>query len=202
MTEEGGNENFKKAGPHRVWTDEEKRWLHWWWGGMSLAKIAKKLGRTPSSVRYQARRLGLGPAKRGTYSLVQVARMTGYDKGRIITVARRAGIHLPRQPRTRNPNSRSKNATAYKGRHYAIPHETMERLMDELKKYKDGARVWRTHAREWGGSFRDGSPKPNQCLGCNSNERAHRGKGYCTACYPRAEGEVAWDAPRRRPRRK
>lgn len=194
-------ENSKKAGPHRAWTDREKLWLQWLWGSGSLTEIAKKLGRTPAAVRYQAKRLRLGPMKRGTYSLVQVARMTGYDRDRIVTAARRAGIHLPRQPRTRNPNARSK-PTYYKRRHYAIPYETVERLIEELRKYPDGSRLWRHHERDWGGRFRDGSPKPEQCLGCKDTERPHYKRGYCRACFERYEGRVAWDAPRRRRRRK
>lgn len=180
--------------PGRPWTAAERDLLEWEWTRQDVAALAKKLGRTPAAVREQARTMGLGSVKRGTLSLAEVERLTGYDRGRIMTVARRAGIHLPRCPRTRNTR-----AKGYKGRHYAIPWDTMDRLVEELGKLPDGGRLWRTHAHEWGGRFRDGSPKPDACVDCGHADKPHKAKGRCGPCHERATGRIPQGAPRKIP---
>lgn len=176
------------------WTVEEERRLEWEWGTCSLREMARRLGRPEGGVREKARKMGLGSLARGTYSLARVAEMTGYDRGRIATAARRAGVNLSRSPRSRNTRA------GQKGRHYAIDDDALDRIVAELAKHPDGGRLWRTHARDWGGKFRDGSPKPAACVGCGTAEGPHHARGRCRACYERLLGRVDLDAPRRIPR--
>ena len=164
----------------RLWTEGDCKFLQWEWTRFDVATLAKKLGRTPAAVREKARTLGLGSVKRGTLSLSEVEAQTGYDRGRIVTAARRAGIQLPRAPRTRN------SSTKIKGRHFAIPEEAVERIVAELAKHPDGARLWRTHAHEWGGRFRNGSKKPKACLDCATSDRAHHSRGRCRRCHDKS----------------
>lgn len=180
--------------PGRPWTQAERDLLEWEWTRHDVAELARKLDRTPAAVREQARRLKLGSVKRGKLSMAEVERLTGYDRGRIMTAARRAGIHLPRCPRTRNTRTKG-----YKRRHYAIPWETMDRIVEELAKHPDGGRLWRTHAGEWGGHFRDGTTKPPACLDCGHADKPHHSRGRCRPCHDRRAGVTPQDAPRKIP---
>lgn len=150
-----------------------------------MSDLAKLVGRSEDAIREQARKMGLGPHARGKYSLSAIARITGYDRGRIVTAAKRAGLILDRHVRVRGSSTRQK------GRHYAIDEDGFERLLEELKKYPDGARLWRTHFGEWGGHFRNGKPKPEACLGCGRSDRAHYSRGDCRRCYDRRRAGLA-----------
>lgn len=179
----------------KPWTEAEIRVLRWEWGTLDTAALAKRLGRPEGGVREKARTLGLGALSQGVHSLAEVARITGYDRDRILTAARRAGLHLKRVPRGRASPKRGR-----KGRHYAIDHDTLERILAELAKHPDGGRLWRTHTTEWGGRYRNGSAKPPACLGCGGTDRPHHSGGRCRPCYDRFMGYTAEDALRRKPR--
>lgn len=175
----------------RPWRDDELKRLAWDWGTCDVASIAKRLSRTPAAVREKARVMGLGAVNRGTYSLLEVARITGYDRGRIMTAARRARVPLMRGARS------LRSGRTPKGRHYAITHEAFDRIVAELASHPDGRRLERYHRWEWGGRFRGGAPKPEACVDCGRSDVPHHTRGRCCACQMRHSGHVRPDAPRK-----
>lgn len=179
--------------PGKPWTRAERDLLEWEWTTADVADLAKRLDRTPGAVREKARTMGLGSVKRGTFSLAEVERMTGYDRGRIMTAAKRAGVNLRRAPRTR------RSRRGVKRRHYAITLDAVDRIVAELGPHPDGGRLWRTHAKEWGGRFRDGSKKPDACVDCGHADKPHAVRGRCRPCHERKTGRTPQDAPRKVP---
>lgn len=165
-----------KRAPRPAWTEADLKILHWEWGRCDLSVLSKRLGRSAAAIREKARLLGLGPLKRGTYSLAQIAAETGYDRGRIQTAARRAGVNLMRSPRS------LKSKPGQFRRHYAIDQDSYDRILAELAKHPDGCRLWRTRLQDWGGYYRNGRPKPEACIECGSSEHPHHTRGRCVAC--------------------
>ena len=177
--------------PGYRWTVQELDQLEWEWTRFDIEELAKRLDRTPAGVREKARKMGLGSVKRGSYSLLEMSRKTGYDRDRILTAARRAGVNLSRVARTRS------TPKGYKGRHYAISVDAWDRIVAELAKHPDGGRLWRSHAHEWGGRFRGGATKPNACLDHNGTDRQHYRRGYCRKCWRRREYQLRRSAETR-----
>jgi hypothetical protein len=179
----------------RRWTEEEVKRLRFDWGEMDLEALARRLGRTPAAVTWKAQQLGLGPVYRGTHSLFEISRITGYDRGTIRIAAARAGVPLRRAKRTLRSSEGSR------GRRYAIPHEHYLKILEELaKKRNDAGNLQRVAAGEWGstsGVGEWGTKQPGACLDCGTRKRPRRVRGRCRPCYDRLMGWTYRDRSRR-----
>lgn len=93
----------------RRWTPEEDKSLGWWWGMLTLEAIAKRLGRTASSVYFRAKAKGYGVGcPRGMEYLTNAARRCGYNERDLRKILAWAGVQTQRP------------WTIYEGARYAI----------------------------------------------------------------------------------
>lgn len=161
----------------RRWTPAEDRKLIFLWGEFHLDTVADRMGRSPNACQVRAKRIGLG-ANRGTWTLVQLAKESGYSRSRILNACARLGITLRRVARTDvrqgPPTERSK---------YAITWEQKESILEHLASHPDGTRYYASRKGEWGGTGR--TAKPKSCRGCDTVEKPHYSRGLCSSCYYR-----------------
>jgi hypothetical protein len=155
------------------WTAAEDRKLAFAWGVFNAATIARRLGRTVISVCWRAKKLGLGPAHRGTVTLAELERVTGHHRDRIKNAMRRMGITLQYAPSTTSPR-RSFRRTA-------IDPEDADRVVEFLLTHPDGEMIVLHPATEWGVAGR-----PVACEGCGRTDRKHYARGWCEPCYKRS----------------
>ncbi len=161
---------------HRAWTDIETDKLSFWWGTFSVQTIAKRLDRTPSGVCEKARKMKLGAFARGTVSMKEFERLSGFDESRIRASAEALGIKLQRIG-VGNPN-RPKEKRAYN-----ITEEQQEQLLAHFTEhpgifYPNKPGSGKSTQGVWGIGR-----KPPACLVCNRNDRPHYSKGMCSTCY-------------------
>lgn len=161
---------------HRArWTEADDRKLAFDWGVFNVTTIARRLGRTAVSVRWRAKVLGLGPAHRGTVTLADLERETGYHRERIRNAMRRLNITLSRAPST------AARKVAAKHRRTAIDEEDADRIREFLSTFPDGKMLVEHPATEWGVVGR-----PVACEGCGRTDRKHYAKGFCEPCRKRS----------------
>jgi hypothetical protein len=174
------------------WSKEDIDFLEFNWGTHTIEFLCKHLERTHPSVIAKAEHLDLGSMNRGKVSLNTLAKTTGYDRTRLLTAAKRTLRVLP--------HARSRRGTTYKkkGRHYAFDLEHVDLILEELAKHPDGKRLWVTHAHEWGGTFRNGKPKPDKCVDCLRDDTYvhHYSKGRCRLCHDRRRKKIRGRIPK------
>lgn len=168
----------------RVWTDEEKTLLEFYWGAFYLETIARKLGRSPGAVRRQGRVMRLGPKGRGYLTMTELSRRSGFCWSSLKIAAERIGVRLRRIKTTKR-----------KSRRFAIDEEDAELIVAEALKH--GERVQSSRRGEWGVGG-----KPNECRMCGQDSRRHVGRGLCVNCHQRARnGKYLDDYPLINPNR-
>ena len=159
------------------WTEEEDARLCFLWGTCHLQEIAKKMKRVPGGIGARAKVLGLGGAGRGKLTLAQLCRETGYAESRIKTALEHLGHDLHRVKRMDERQGKAPT-------HYAISEDVKEEVIAYLANIPDGQRLW-SHkpgkARSTPGLWGVGL-KPKCCNGCQTVEKPHYLKGYCSRC--------------------
>lgn len=81
----------------RRWTSDEDKWLRWWWGSATIAKIAERLNRTPNGIYQRARKLSLGLGKPNGYAtLDDLSQRSGYHRHYLVTIFKHHGVSLRR----------------------------------------------------------------------------------------------------------
>lgn len=159
------------------WTEEEEKKLAFFWGTRSLRELAEQFDRTPYAVSEKARSMELGPMGRGTLSLREFVRITGYSESAIRTAMRRLGINLVR---ARGSEPKQKNRVE----RYAIDIDAQETVISflaahgERPLHRDLPGAKRTTLGRWGVGR-----KPERCDICGTTERPHYAKGKCKPCY-------------------
>ena len=165
---------------HKRWSGAEDRLLTMLWGTVATKTVAKKLTRSTFSVVSRSTRLGLGSPSRGTKSMAQFCRETGYFPRQIHCVLKNLGL----TPHHKIDTSPGKKNRVY--RQFAITFEQEEAILAYFRKHPDGERIYctlpgyRTKTGQWGVGN-----KPPVCHGCKRNDRPHRARGLCGACHMR-----------------
>lgn len=157
------------------WTLEERRYLKYHWGEIPIQDIAAKLNRTTIAVGLQAKFLKLGSPNKGTLSLAEVCRRSGYD----VTRVRGAMRILRIRPRYRFADDGRKDRQPVKYRKYAFDSLDADRIVDFLAKFPDGKKI---HFNGTQGAWGEKN-KPACCRACQLTSRPHAAKGYCFICY-------------------
>lgn len=138
-----------------------------------MGVIAKKLGRSEESIKCRAQQLGLGAASRGTMSLQQFAKKSGFSTFKIVTAAKQLGLKLRRA-------LRSEPWQKKRIHRFAISDEQQEELLAYMlqknRVYKKTGK--KTDAGLWGVGI-----KPACCVRCFRNDRPHYARGFCAPCY-------------------
>lgn len=165
---------------NKRWTPNEEKILLINWGSMSISNIAKKLERSIDSVVCRSHYMKLGSPSRGTKSMKQFCQETGYYNRQVEYAATNLGITLSYRISTKNKHGK----VAY--RQYAISYDQEQALIKYLTNKPDGERLYcnkpghRTKKGVWGIGN-----KPESCVSCKRNDKIHRARGMCGACYKR-----------------
>lgn len=170
-------EGVEKALRHkRRWTEDEIKYLQWNWGPGDMRKVVKHLGRSHIAVEKKAVELKLGGVRRGTKTLHQLSRETGYARSTLEIAASNIGLKFHRTFRGgRNPKDRPRD--------FAISFEQEELIIDYLTKTRHHKMCFRkdglmSPAGQWGVGR-----KPPQCTRCKRDDKPHYAKGLCRPCY-------------------
>jgi hypothetical protein len=158
------------------WSKQDERVLEWLWCTEDCHRIAKRLGRSQRAVVDRARVLGLGPQRRGTMTLSEIEKATGYPRTRIKTAAVHIGIELRRVPRSDPKNADAKHPW------FAISPEDRDKLLEYLSGLQDGKRIYQAQQGTWGGPRHRGGTKPQACIDCGRNDVPHFCRGRCRRC--------------------
>jgi hypothetical protein len=165
---------------HKHWSEDEDKQLLFFWGTMTVATLAAKLDRSPFAVVSRATKLKLGSPSRGTKSMNQFCRETGYFPRQIHVVMKNLGM-LAQYKIDTDPSRKR-----FQFRQFAISFDQEEAILEYLRKHPDSERIYcelpgyRTKMGKWGVGN-----KPPACLDCNRNDRPHRARGLCGACVMR-----------------
>lgn len=78
----------------RLWTEDDNKWLQWWWGTSVIPTIAKRLKRTEAAVARQAQTLGLTAVPSGWVRVAHLARESGFNPRFMLKLLIKAGIQI------------------------------------------------------------------------------------------------------------
>ncbi len=107
---------------YRRWTRDDVKLLRDLWGTVTLATVAKKLGRSPLTVYYFAPKAGLQRGcPQGFEYLTDAAIRTGYDTSQLRAILARSGVKLSRA--MAKPAERSRHY------HYVSPDAVDEAVL-------------------------------------------------------------------------
>jgi hypothetical protein len=165
-------------GPHRLWTRGETNRLIIHWGTKDLVALAQMLGRTPQAITERAKKLHLGTQNRGTKTMQQIRRESGYELSRLWAAVDILGLVIHRGLRM---DPRQTKAT----HRFAVSEEQEAAILQFLGTQLDGRRLFsyrgtRTQNGVWGVGL-----KPPACLSCGTSARPHCARGCCANCYAR-----------------
>jgi hypothetical protein len=153
------------------WTLQELMFLRNNWGEKHTYKIAKHLKRSVNAIAMKAVELNLGSSSRGTYSIKDVARITGICRNTVKHVIERFSIVLREAP------SHYRNKS--KPYRYALDEDDLEKIKSFVVTMGASSLGNKNIARHiWGVA-----PHPEVCIGCNTNDRLYYAKGMCRNCY-------------------
>lgn len=81
----------------RRWTPADDATLSMLWGSLSIAVIARRMGRTEKTLYHRSQQLGLGlGVPRGGVYLTELARRSGYESATMRIILRWAGVWIRR----------------------------------------------------------------------------------------------------------
>lgn len=167
----------RRRGPYRLWTEEELRHLEFHWGVESLASLARRFGRTQEGVATKARELELGRASRGTVSLREFSRISGFSILKIQQAAKALGLKIRGGQRTEPPRRGVRKERMHT---LAISEEQQDQLLSYMLVNPHVRKT--TGERTVKGAWGMGK-KPEACVRCSRNDRPHYAKGRCAPCY-------------------
>lgn len=162
----------------KPWTDLERKWLSWNWGTIPLSRLATSLKRTPEGVSREARRLNLGRAKRGTMSLIEFARYSGFQPAKIKKSAKILRLNL-----WHGLGSVPDKRRGDRIRDFSITDDQQDLLLEFMQEHSfvfanEGPSALRTRRGVWGIG-----KKPTECQRCGRSDKPHYAKGRCKYCY-------------------
>lgn len=161
---------------NQPWTDNEIQTLTWTWAVEPVNVIAKRLGRSEIAIIRKAAGLKLGGLRRGTKSMNQLVKETGYSESTLHQVIKNIGSKVSR---FRRGDRKYKTDV----RHITIDQEQEERIIAYLRENRHRPRIPRLDSLKtppdmWGTGI-----KPPACTGCGTTKRPHFAKGQCKVCY-------------------
>lgn len=158
----------------KVWTEKEEAHLHFYWGIHPPERLAKDLKRTPWGVVQHAIKLKLGPFARGTMSLRELEKFSGFSIPKIKQALNKLGIKVPRVRRS--------DPTFRRTAEYAIDDDVAEKvvqyMIDNPLIYADKKGSKQTTRGAWGVGV-----KAAACSRCGRSDKPHYAKNYCEGCY-------------------
>jgi hypothetical protein len=107
---------------HRRWTPREDRDLSMSWGLEALSQLARRLGRTPITIYWRARKLGLRlGAPEGMEYLQHAAARAGYTTGQLRRILRAADVTLRCTPSRPDAKRHGRGLRPFHRFHYVDP---------------------------------------------------------------------------------
>lgn len=158
----------------RTWTQKEDEYLQWNWSEKTIEVMATDLARTQWAVAVRAVHLRLGPYARGTMSLREVERFSGFSVTKIKQAVKKLRLRVPRALTSEPGQKRTAE--------FAFTEDMLETvtafMLENPLIYSDKKGAQRSTRGAWGVG-----KKPPACLRCGKDEKPHYAKGHCRYCY-------------------
>lgn len=170
---------LKSNNRHRTaWSSDEDRTLMELWGSRDVLTIARRIGRTPTSVTARAKKLKLDlPHRRYGATLGELVSCTGHSRNKLKAAMGELGIEfkvVKTRTDTRFPRTER----------LIVRHADINKLLAFIEStpriFKDQEGSGHTTRGKWGVG-----KKPDACIGCGTNKKPHYARGRCTTCYNR-----------------